>query len=293
MSVEKKCPENWIFLGDSLTEGVGSSRISYVSEMVKLLRATSRRQVEEIRLRKVETDELSRFVRFNLAGYWNADTEFNDNPLWVWNLAAEGTTIVSDNAWIPLIDNLQPTRVFLLRGGLESVIRPQALIDNSWPFWVPAAWRSYAAMDPRCYFSTTWCRWVKEVVVDKIKQKIRLALLQQKNAQPLVEINEFHVQYKIIIEKLLPISNNIYILTLLPLNGSIFPGSPGHFIKINSMLRKLSFDYKINLIDWYSDINIKLNTEELYYRDGFHPNINGSIFLARVLHRHLVKIGAV
>jgi len=44
---------NWIFLGDSLTEGVGSKRVSHVTELVKQLRLSGGANVHEFRLRQL------------------------------------------------------------------------------------------------------------------------------------------------------------------------------------------------------------------------------------------------
>ncbi len=65
---------NWVFLGDSLTEGVGSSRATYVTELVARLRASSSaRAVHDIRLREVDPDQFNPFIRVNVAGYLTQD----------------------------------------------------------------------------------------------------------------------------------------------------------------------------------------------------------------------------
>src|SRR5688572_8236539 len=154
---------NWVFLGDSLTEGVGSKRISYVSELVTQIRSTNRINVHEMRLRHAD---VGGFVEFNVAGKMDADEGRHSSDLWCWNLACEGKTIESDVAWLPLIRTLAPELVVIFRGSLESIVRPAAFHDRSWPWWVPPSWKGYAAMDPRCYFSTTWWRKAKQQFVD-------------------------------------------------------------------------------------------------------------------------------
>src|ERR1041385_5677025 len=159
---------NWVFLGDSLTEGVGSKRISHVSELAKRLPAS------EFRLRPV--DAINGYVEFNVAGMMQPQSS---SDLWLWNLACEGKTIESDFEWLPLISALRPELVVVFRGSLESILRPAMVFDGSWPWWVPRSWRSYSAMDPRCYFSTTWWRKAKQTSVDALKQKARLGLLRR------------------------------------------------------------------------------------------------------------------
>src|SRR5690349_1132038 len=179
---------SWVFLGDSLTEGVGSGRISHVTELVKQLRSPGFgfANVHEFRLRPIETSR-NGHIDFNVAGWMNAGNEYNSSDLWLWNLACEGQTIDSDFAWLPLIAALRPELVVIFRGSLESILRPAVLRDGTWPWWVPGSWRGYAAMDPRCYFSTTWWRKAKQTGIDALKQKMRLKLLQQGAGSPLMD----------------------------------------------------------------------------------------------------------
>src|SRR4026209_2985804 len=94
---------NWVFLGDSLTEGVGSHRVSHVAELVKQLRAsTPNANVHEFRLRHID-QTFNRDIEFNVAGLMNVDAQKNASDVWLWNLACEGQTIESDFAWLPLI----------------------------------------------------------------------------------------------------------------------------------------------------------------------------------------------
>ena len=109
-----------MFLGDSLTEGVGSKRISHVAELAKQLGAS------EFRLRPVASN---RQVDFNVAGLMNAAP----SDLWLWNLACEGKTIETDFEWVPLIGTLRPELVVVFRGSLESIIRPAMLFEGAWP----------------------------------------------------------------------------------------------------------------------------------------------------------------
>src|SRR5829696_1783786 len=186
---------NWVFLGDSLTEGVGSKRISHVAELVKQLRSSGCAvaagvNVHEFRLRQIDSG-FSRQIDFNVAGLIDTAADQNPSDLWLWNLACEGQTIDSDFGWLPLIAALRPELVVVFRGSLESIIRPAMVLDGNWPWWVPQSWRGYAAMDPRCYFSTTWWRKAKQSSVDALKQKTRLKLLRVSPGRPLIDLERF------------------------------------------------------------------------------------------------------
>src|ERR1041384_5492376 len=119
---------NWVFLGDSLTEGVGSKRISHVTEFVKQMRGDAGMNVHEFRLRQIGAD-VNRQIDFNVAGFMNVDGEQYSSDLWFWNLACEGRTIDSDFGWLPLIASLKPELVIVFRGSLEGIVRPAMLQD--------------------------------------------------------------------------------------------------------------------------------------------------------------------
>src|SRR5215204_85973 len=180
---------NWVFLGDSLTEGVGSKRISHVAELVKQLRSSASfgANVHEFRLRQIDPT-FNPYIEFNVAGLMNVDEQQKSSDVWLWNLACEGQTIESDFAWLPLIASLRPELVVIFRGSLESIIRPAMLRDGAWPWWVPQSWRGYAATDPRCYFSSTWWRKAKQTSLDALKQKARLKLLKVNHGKPLIDL---------------------------------------------------------------------------------------------------------
>lgn len=260
-----------MFLGDSLTEGVGSKRISHVGELAKQLGAS------EFRLRSIET--LNGHVNFNVAGLMNRQS----SELWLWNLACEGKTIETDFEWLPLISALRPELVVVFRGSLESIIRPAMLFSGAWPWWVPRAWRNYSAMDPRCYFSTTWWRRAKQTSVDALKQKARLKLLKLKPGKPLLELEKF-VQYQgELLRQLRALGARVLVLGLLPLDETRFPDTPAYFAAVNEKLREIANAAGAEFCDWASLLPATGTHAELFYRDGLHPNDAGARALANIL----------
>lgn len=257
--------KNWVFLGDSLTEGVGWKRISHVAELAKQLRAS------EIRSR--DRAALNGEVRSNIEG------------LRFWNFACEGKTIESDFEWLPVIDELRPELVVVFRGSLESIIRPAMVSDADWPWWVPPAWRNYSAMDPRCYFSTTWWRKAKQTTVDAIKQTARLKLLKSRPGKPLIDIETFASYQTRLIQELRSSGTRVLVLGLLPVDRERFPGSAEHFKSVNERLQQIAQTEGVEFYDWAS----QLNGGALFYRDGFHPNQAGAVALANILRERLGK----
>ena len=275
---------NCVFLGDSLTEGVGWKRISYVTELVTQIRSTKTLNVHELRLRHSEASE---FVDFNLAGRIDVDDREFDSDLWCWNLACEGKTIDTDVAWLPLLRSLKPELVVIFRGSLESIVRPAALHEGSWPWWVPSSWRGYPAMDPRCYFSTTWWRRAKQQLIDGSKQRMRLKLLARAAGAPLVDVETFTSHLTGLIAGLRELNTRVLVLGLLPVDEGRFPGSPAHFESVNKRLKQIATTEGVEFVDWGPELKPKAPHNEMFYRDGFHPNLTGARLLAEILRSRL------
>jgi lysophospholipase L1-like esterase len=278
---------NWVFLGDSLTEGVGSKRISHVTELVNQLRSDgSDFNVHEFRLRHVDLPSFNRDIEFNVAGLINGEEPSHQSDLWLWNLACEGQMIGSDFGWLSLIAALRPELVVIFRGSLESIIRPAMLVDGDWPWWVPASWRGYAAMDPRCYFSTTWWRKAKQSSVDAMKQKVRLKLLNARPGKPLIDLDQFAGYLTDLIKRLRAIGTRVLVLGLLPVDQSRFPSSPEYFKSVNTRLEQIATAEGAEFLDWGSLLPANGN---LFYRDSFHPNKAGAQVLAQILRERLMQ----
>lgn len=279
---------NWVFLGDSLTEGVGSKRISHVTELVNQLRSAAPEfNVHEFRLRHVDVPTFNRDIEFNVAGLMNTEPQRQPSDVWLWNLACEGQTIDSDFGWLPLIGALRPELVVIFRGSLESIIRPAMLLDGGWPWWVPPSWRGYAAMDPRCYFSTTWWRKAKQSSIDALKQKTRLKLLKLRPGKPLIDLECLARYQTDLIKGLRALGARVLVLGLLPVDHSRFPSSPEYFKSVNERLKEIATAEGAEFFDWGS--LLPSTNGELFYRDSFHPNQVGAGALAKILRDRLVQ----
>ncbi|HEX6717224.1 MAG TPA: SGNH/GDSL hydrolase family protein, partial [Pyrinomonadaceae bacterium] len=251
---------------------------------MKQLRSSGSANVHEFRLRHLDAD-FNRQIDFNVAGLMNVDTAHDSSDLWLWNLACEGQMIDSDFDWLPLIAALHSEVVIVFRGSLESIIRPAMVLDGDWPWWVPQSWRNYAAMDPRCYFSTTWWRKAKQTSVDSLKQKARLKLLNSRPGEPLMHLEILATCQTELIKQLRALGTRVLVLGLLPVDQACFPGSAEYFKIVNERLGEISEAEGAEFFDWGS----QLNSGDLFYRDGFHPNATGATELATLLHNRLCK----
>jgi lysophospholipase L1-like esterase len=283
--------QNWVFLGDSLTEGVGKNRIGYVSSLVELLAQDTRtgtKYIHESRIKRVDPRSFDRFVKHNLAGYCRSVRGTGEQKeLWLWNLASEGTTIQSDIGWLPFIRNLRPDLIVLYRGSLETVVRPAQLATGVPPFWLPKGWRGYASMDPRCYFSSSWLRGSKQRAIDAIKQKVRLQMLRKQEGVSLLSAKEILESYAALLRDLRSATPSIYVIGLLPISTATFVGSQVKFRELNEDLKSLAKKAGVQFFDWGRGLCMPSH-EDLFFRDGFHPNEKGAKYLAMLLRDYMI-----
>jgi hypothetical protein len=175
----------------------------------------------------------------------------------------------------------------ILRGSLESIIRPAMFRDGGWPWWVPQSWRGYAAMDPRCYFSTTWWRKAKQTSIDRLKQSVRLKLLKSRPGKPLMDVDLLASHQTELLRHLRALDVRVLALGLLPVDQSRFPGSSEQFKLVNTRLREIAAAQGVEFLDWASLLPVNGKLSELFYRDGFHPNAAGARMLAQILRERM------
>ncbi len=241
----------WAFLGDSIVEGVGRERVSFVTGLAERLRAAGRSEVE------------------------------------VLNLAAEATTAKDDVGLLPRLRELAPGRVFIQRGALESIVRPACLASGRWPRWVPTAWRAPFAMDPRVYFSEAWWRQAKQRSIDALKQRARLTLLARHGGRPLAAPEAIIEAVGATVEELREVGASVTILGLLPVDDRVFPGSAAQFERVNAGLRELAAHSGAPFVAW-KDVAGPPDFARDFLRDGFHPSPAGARRLGAALADRLI-----
>jgi hypothetical protein len=281
--------ERWVFLGDSLTEGVGNRRVSWVSQLALILRAGKMRPVHGVRLRMLDLSTRRDLSYFNLVGHVDLDECQIGSSLWLINLAAESTTIRNDVERSSLIAAMKPHRIFILRGPLETIVRPSEATAGRWPFWVPPSWRGYAAMDPRCYFSAAIWRRGKQLAVDRAKQHVRLALLQ-KGGEPLLSDEEFLTAYDELLTSLVGTGSAITVLALPPISVVSFPGTMERIVVRNRKLADLAAHKRVDFLEWPCELQAGWGSQ--FCRDGFHPTETGAEVMAKRVHQYLMGSSA-
>ncbi len=145
-------------------------------------------------------------------------------------------------------------------------------------------------MDPRCYFSTTPVRKLKQSVIDSAKQRARLRLLRIGAPKPLLDHNQILQHYDELVRALHTLPTSVTVLGLLPPDERTFPGSGAQFIALNERLRMLAASHDADFLDWR--VPFASDHGGSFYRDGFHPDPAGTVRLAEILHARLINQGA-
>jgi len=86
-----------------------------------------------------------------------------------------------------------------------------------------------------------------------------------------------------LIRELRSVGTRVLVLGLLPVDRERFPASDEHFRSVNARLREIAQAEGVEFFDWAS----QLNGGDFFYRDGFHPNGEGAVALAKILRKRL------
>lgn len=92
--------------------------------------------------------------------------------------------------------------------------------------------------------------------------------------------------YENLVVKLRALNTRVLLLGLLPPDERTFPGSAKHFASVNKRLAALASEQGAEFFDWGQKIPNK-EYDNLFYRDGFHPNPRGSQTMAMLLSKYL------
>ncbi len=274
-------PKLWIFLGDSLTEGIGAQRVSWVSRLLPLLRGEVSVPIHALRLRMLNLSNWRDLGHFNLVGNLDFDKDKLGAPLWLVNLAAESTTIGNDVEKSALIAAMRPDHIFILRGPLETIVRPLEAITGRWPAWVPRSWRGLAAMDPRCYYSAAFWRRAKQLLINHVKQRVRFGLLHY-GGRPLLSDEEFLSAYEALLESLVSSRASVTILAIPPVSVQNFPGTMERVASRNRALADLAKRRHVEYLSW--PVGLDPSVDGQFCRDGFHPTEIGASEMAKGVH---------
>ena len=137
-----------------------------------------------------------------------------------------------------------------------------------------ASWRGYAAMDPRCYFSSTWWRKAKQSSIDALKQNFRLKLLERRPGRPLMDLETLAAHQTELFKRLRELDARVVVLGCCRWTSRVsrFSGTfrSGKCDDLGRLLRLRELSSSTG------GRCLPANGTRLFYRDGFHPNAAGA-----------------
>lgn len=272
-----------------MTEGVGAERISYVSELHRILAYQGVPSSLE-RVRKAET--LGGFP----SNLWNWVVSIepaiwpnfqSDTPgVRLLNFSVEGTTIDYDLALLPQLRNLRPDAVFVFRGVVEAVHRmpTDAILTRC----LPKRWSAMGGLEPRCYFSSHWLRGFKQRTESSLKSWLRRKIMSVHGSKPIMSLEEFARKFEILLSDLKhAYGAPVIVGPLLPVIGRHFPCTAEEFANFNEIIERTAKAQEAILLDWNREFPPGVALEEFYFADGLHLNAKGSTILAEALLKKL------
>lgn len=274
-----------IFFGDSMTEGIGSERISYVSELHRILNNMGVPSSLE-RIRRSETlggfpSNLWNWVIHSQPAFW-PNAPLDDRGVRLINFAVEGTTIDYDMMLQSQLHGLRPDVIFVFRGVVEAVHRMD--LDGFLTRCLPKRWKSMGALEPRCYFSNHWLRGIKQYLESESKSWLRRKIFSAHGSYPIMTPEEFSQKLETFLTRLKEAYDApVVVGTMLPIIGKHFPGTAKEFENFNDVIKGVTSSLKVELLEWHLALPKSHALEELYFADGLHLNAKGNAILAEVL----------
>lgn len=243
-----------VFLGDSITEGLGVTRTK--SSYANLLQT------------KLEN--------------------FYSNPVEIINFGASAMQInESREKYENKILDLEPDIIVVAHGNTESVVREQKMYLR----YLPKRWRKPGWMDPRPYYSTkNYRRWL-EKLESGIRWRVKVTLINIFGGKQWMSLTEFRQQISDFVMTNLNHSAKTKIIILTPGNieEKYFPGSPESMRMYSQVMKDVYENTKSSNRVFMCDSSQCLHQWNDYFNDRFHPNEIGHDKISETLLDTIIK----
>lgn len=237
-----------VFLGDSITEGLGvmRSKSSFANLLQMKLKSSCSQPVEII------------------------------------NFGASAMQInESRKKYEKKILDLEPDIIVFAHGNTESVVREK----KKYLRFLPKRWRRPGWMDPRPYYSTrTYRRWL-EKLESGIRWRVKVTLINIFGGEQWMSLTEFRQQITDFVMTNLNHSAKTKIIFLTPgdIEEKYFPGSPESMKKYSQVMKDIYEHTKSSNRVFMCDSSQCLHQWNDYFYDRFHPNEAGHDKIAEAL----------
>lgn len=243
-----------VFLGDSITEGLGviRSRTAYAN----LLQA----QLESFYSRSIE-----------IMNYGASAMQVNE----------------SREKYESRILELQPDIIVLAHGITEAIIREHKKHLK----FMPKRWRRPGWMDPRPYYSSRKTRKWIEKLESGFRWRMKVTLIKIFGGKQWMRLEEFKQHTTDLVLTILNHNNKTQIIFLTPsdIEEKYFPGSPDSMKEYRKALKDIYENVKSTKRLFMCDTSQYLHKWTDYLDDRFHPNEQGHDKIARALMSVIVE----
>lgn len=245
-----------LLLGDSITEGIGNKKINYEGILKEKL-----------------------------------DKNYNIN-----NYALTGTTITYVD--FKLIKQEKPDIIIIMYGNVDVQFRPN-LRKNKYKIvsLLPKHYKKInGILNPRPFYSKKIIRHSIHIIDNIIRHVLKKIIVSTQGWYQYTTPSQFIEVYTTLINNILKLNNNMQIICISTVvcDDKIYNNSNKQYEIINSSLQDFCLQ---NNNCYYVDIYSKFQKEikengwdKIYYKDHFHPNLNGYKIIADEIIKKIEEI---
>ncbi|UNK18764.1 GDSL-type esterase/lipase family protein [Paenibacillus sp. N3/727] len=243
-----------VFLGDSITEGLGviRSKTNYANLLQTHIKSLVSQPVE--------------IVNFGASAM-----QVNE----------------SKKKYEQRILELQPDIIVFAHGITEAIVREQ----KRYLKWLPKRWRRPGWMDPRPYYSTRMLRRWPEKLESGLRWRVKVALIKVFGGKQWMSLEEFKQHTTDFVLNVLNNSVDTKIILLSPsdIEEKYFPGSPASMKQYRGVLNDICEKWKFTNRIFLCDTSQSLHKWNDYLEDRFHPNELGHSKIAKALMNTIIQ----
>ena len=211
--------------GDSISEGIGSRKINYVSKLKEIL-------------------------------------SLNYDNIEIINYAHTGTTIKYINNIKELWENEYFDVCIIAYGNVDGMLRPNLNSLLNLYSILPKRYKQNGMLNPRPYYSNTWYKSFFQHLDSFFRWHLNAFLLKLQGSTTIISLKEFEETYIITLDMLSNISSNMILLSTVKVSDRFFPKTNLSFVEFNRKIKsiaKLYEDHYVNIYglldkyDYYDD----------------------------------------
>lgn len=242
-----------VVLGDSISQGIGSKKINYISYLEEQLG---------------ESYEIL-------------------------NLAHTGTTIDYALNLHNNITEYDPQIILVMYGNVDAQIRPNIHgkkynIDKI----IPRRYKKNGMLDPRPFYSRKWYRYFPDRFDNITRLIIRRFVTKTQGVCQWITADEFKAKYQEFINTVKKDNRKIILVSTIKLDEKYYSGCTEQYKIFNKIIKELSDVNNckyINLFTYIEELLEKYKWNEIFYFDHYHPNKKGYELIAQLFAKEILK----